>query len=136
MCVCVQCLRILGTQRIELCCMPLRLTGHHYLTENVCCLCSYRTPISCNSIVRILNKKYRSRRKRPVCVCVWHCAALCSSVGLADCEYGRRTRHAGRSSVWNYRVNRRLLRMRETCRCPSAAYTRHQQRYYEHRFDA
>jgi len=71
-----------------------------------------------------------------VCVCVWHCAALCSSVGLADCEYGRRARHAGRSSVWNYRVNRRLLRMRETCRCPSAAYTRHQQRYYEHRFDA
>ena len=59
----------------------------------------------------------------------------CSSVGLADGECWRRTRNACGSSVWNYRIHWRLLRMRKTGRCSATSNTRHQQRS-EHRFDA
>jgi len=52
----------------------------------------------------------------------------CSSVGLADGQYRRCTWNASWSSIWMYRIDRRLLRMRETSRCPTSSNTRRQQR--------
>jgi len=63
------------------------------------------------------------------CVCnVLYCIVRCSSVGLADGQYRRRTGNVGWSSVWDYRIHWRLLRMREASRCPTTSNTRHQQR--------